>query len=198
MTHRSLRQILGPLPAIYALVLVVLASVALDQASKHHSATTLKTWSHDEDIDLYKGQRLNITGLGDEFGPGSYVSFNFNYVRNQGAAWGALAGMRDHYRIPFFFGVTFVALVVLGVYFRATPPHHRVARYGIALILSGAIGNFIDRLRLGYVVDFVDIHWRAMGWQYHFPNFNVADVAITLGVGCLLLDMIIFDFKAKK
>jgi len=198
VSQGKLKEIIGPLPAFLALILVVLACVGLDQVSKYHSTVSLKTWSHDSDIDLYKGQRLRLAAIGDEFSEDSYLAINFNYVRNPGAAWGMLANLRDKYRIPFFISVTFVALIVLGLYFKATPPQHRVARYGIALILSGAIGNFIDRVRLGYVVDFIDIHWRLGGWQYYFPNFNIADAAITIGVGCLIFDMILFDVKKLK
>ena len=194
----SFKEILGPKPVLIALLVVIICSVVLDQATKHHSKVELKTWSHDTDIDLYKGSRLRLGGFGDEFGPGTYVAFNFNYVRNQGAAWGSLANMGDRYRIPFFVGVTFVALIVLALYFKATPPNHRIARYGLALILSGAIGNFIDRVRLGYVVDWVDVHWRLGPWQYHFPNFNIADIAISVGIGLLLVDMIVFDVRRMR
>ena len=195
MSSKSFLELVGPKKAAIALVLIVLASVGLDQATKSHSEKFLKTWSHDTEIDLYKGQRQRVVGLGDEFGPGSYVSINLNYVRNQGAAWGALANMGERYRIPFFMGVTAVAVFVLFLFFRSTPPSHRLARYGLALILSGAVGNFIDRIRLGYVVDWVDIHWRILSWQYYFPNFNIADIAITLGVGSLLVDMVVSDIR---
>lgn len=195
MSKLSIKEIIGPLPAIIALIVVVLSSVVLDQVTKHHSAIELKTWDHETDIDLYKGQRLRLGGFGDEFGPDTYIAFNFNYVRNQGAAWGTLANMRDKYRIPFFVAVTMIAVLVLALYFRSTPPSHRMARYGLALIFSGAIGNFIDRIRLGYVVDWIDVHWRLGSWQYYFPNFNIADIAISLGVGFLLVDTIVFDIQ---
>jgi signal peptidase II len=56
----------------------------------------------------------------------------------------------------------------------------------LSLVISGAIGNLIDRLRLGFVVDFLDFHWK---WEYHFPAFNVADSAICIGVGLIILDL---------
>jgi lipoprotein signal peptidase len=64
--------------------------------------------------------------------------------------------------------------------------HVRNTRYGLALILGGAIGNLIDRATMGYVVDFVDVYWRGV----HFWAFNVADSAITVGVALMLLDVL--------
>jgi signal peptidase II len=82
-----------------------------------------------------------------------------------------------------------VALVALGAvasYALTLPATQRVARYGLALILGGAIGNLIDRAMMGYVVDFVDVYWRGV----HFWAFNVADSAITVGVALMLLDLL--------
>ena len=178
------------------LFLVILGSITLDQSSKVHAERTLRVWEDPSDLTAYRGRRVPLTALGNQYdaaGTSQYVSLNLNYVRNQGAAWGMLADAKDHFRIPFFFLVTAVALVALVMYFRATPPHHKLARYALALIFSGAIGNFIDRVRLGYVIDWIDVHWRVLGWQYYFPNFNVADAAITVGVVLLLVDTILLE-----
>lgn len=178
------------------LFLVVLGSITLDQASKVNAERSLRVWEDPSDLTAYRGRRVPLGAIGNEHdlaGQGSYISLNLNYVRNQGAAWGMLSDAKDHFRIPFFFLVTAVALVAIGLYFRATPPHHKLARYALAMIFSGAIGNFIDRLRLGYVIDWIDVHWRIFGWQYYFPNFNVADSAITVGVTLLLVDTILLE-----
>ncbi len=178
------------------LFLVILGSITLDQSSKVHAERTLRVWEDPSDLTAYRGRRVPLTALGNQYdatGTSQYVSLNLNYVRNQGAAWGMLADAKDHFRIPFFFLVTAVALVAIAMYFRATPPHHKLARYALALIFSGAIGNFIDRVRLGYVIDWIDVHWRVLGWQYYFPNFNVADAAITVGVVLLLVDTILLE-----
>jgi signal peptidase II len=82
-----------------------------------------------------------------------------------------------------------VALVALGAvasYALTLPATQRIARYGLALILGGAVGNLIDRAVMGYVVDFVDVYWRGV----HFWAFNVADSAITVGVALMLLDVL--------
>ena len=81
--------------------------------------------------------------------------------------------------------VALVALVAVGGYAMTLPPEQRIARFGLALILGGAIGNLIDRATAGFVVDFVDVYWRGI----HFWAFNVADSAITVGVVLMLLDV---------
>lgn len=178
------------------LFLMVIGSITLDQASKVHAERSLRVWEDSNDLMAYRGRRVPLGTIGNERDPtghSQYISLNLNYVRNQGAAWGMLSDAKDHFRVPFFFLVTAVALVAISLYFRATPPHHKLARYALALIFSGAIGNFIDRVRLGYVIDWIDVHWRIFGWEYYFPNFNVADSAITVGVIFLLVDTILLE-----
>jgi signal peptidase II len=77
-----------------------------------------------------------------------------------------------------------LASVGLLVFLLRTRPAQRMLRTGLAFILGGAVGNLIDRLRLGYVIDFLDVYWRG----HHWPAFNVADASICVGVGLILLD----------
>jgi signal peptidase II len=110
--------------------------------------------------------------------------FTLTYVRNAGAAFGMLARQdRDFLRL-FFPVVTAIAIVAMLLYCAYVPPQHTLTLWGLGLILGGAIGNGIDRLWLGQVIDFLDVHW----YTYHWPAFNVADSAICIGVGLLLLD----------
>jgi len=106
---------------------------------------------------------------------------NLTYVRNKGAAFGMLAG--SSWRIPFFVSVGLVASGGILYFFHQLKGRQPLMETGLALVLSGAIGNLVDRVRVGEVVDFIDVYWR----EYHWPAFNVADSAITIGVGCLLL-----------
>jgi len=109
--------------------------------------------------------------------------FDITYVRNQGAAFGIFA---DHaFRVPFFIGVSCLAAVGILWYLRRVGEHQRLHILALSLIFSGAVGNLLDRIRLGEVIDFIYVHW----YQYYWPAFNVADSAITVGVGLLLLDM---------
>jgi signal peptidase II len=73
------------------------------------------------------------------------------------------------------------------------PRSHRLLAAGLALVLGGAVGNVIDRIRLGYVVDFIHFHWD----RAYFPAFNVADSAITVGAACLLLDALIEPRRSR-
>jgi signal peptidase II len=180
---------------------MIIGSVGLDQVTKVHSEETLMAWSHETDPNLYKGQRYPIVAYGSNL-PGDeskfYLSFSLNYVRNLGAAWGTFSGLPDSIRVPFFHVVTVVAFLVIALYIRTTPVEHRLAIFSLGLILSGAIGNFIDRFRLGYVIDWIDVRWNLMGWRYDFPNFNIADSAITVGVGLLIFDMMVLETLRRR
>ncbi|GEL69931.1 signal peptidase II [Myxococcus virescens] len=113
--------------------------------------------------------------------------WHFRYVENPGAAWGIFGDMPEGVRRLFFLVVSLAAMGFIFVMYRRTPMEQRLARVALALVTAGALGNFVDRLLRGYVIDFIDWHWRnqpGMRW----PTFNVADVAITVGVSLLLLD----------
>ena len=115
-----------------------------------------------------------------------YDFFNLTYVQNTGAAFGLFAHASPTFRVPFFIIVPLVALLSIGSIFWKVPADDIKFSTALSLVISGAIGNLIDRLYLGYVIDFLDFHW---GWKYHFSVFNVADSAICIGVGLLMLDL---------
>ena len=104
--------------------------------------------------------------------------FNLTYVKNTGAAFGILQG-----RQPLLTAVSVVAMAVFLFLLFYEREERKGLSYALALILGGTCGNFIDRVRLGYVVDFLDVHIQ----QHHWPTFNVADSAISIGVGLLIL-----------
>jgi signal peptidase II len=112
--------------------------------------------------------------------------FDLTHVRNTGAAFGMLNNIEFAYKPLVMVLVALVALGAVAAYAFTLPPSQRVARFGLALILGGAIGNLIDRATTGFVVDFVDVYWRGL----HFWAFNVADSAITVGVVLMLLDVL--------
>jgi len=109
--------------------------------------------------------------------------FSITYVRNQGAAFGILAN--HSLRVPFFIGIALVAAVGILWAIHRLRPEQKLASFSLALILSGAVGNLIDRIRLGEVIDFLDVYWRG----HHWPAFNIADSAISVGVALLLWEM---------
>jgi signal peptidase II len=182
------------------LLLVFVGSVALDQATKLHAQRDLLRWESSENHKLYSGKSFNVTsvGAGSQFEEGEYLGLDMTYSRNTGAAFSMLADLDDKIRVPFFYGVTLFAVIAIALFFKSTPLDHRMTRFGLIMILSGAIGNFIDRLRWGYVVDFIDVEWRVLGWQHDFAIFNVADVAINIGVICYILDIMRISIKEKR
>jgi signal peptidase II len=116
--------------------------------------------------------------------------FNLTNVRNPGAAFGILSDMHGTWRSLFFISVTLTALIVIAVLIRKT--HERLLVFAFSLIAGGAIGNVIDRVRYGEVVDFIQWYVKS----YYWPSFNVADSAISIGVALLAIDML-FVKKAE-
>jgi signal peptidase II len=111
---------------------------------------------------------------------------SLSHVRNQGAAFGVLSNAGLPHQPVLLSAVSLVALAAIAVYFVRLPASARMPRIALSLVLGGAIGNLVDRVRLGYVVDFVHVFWRDHVW----PDFNVADSAITVGVALLVLDVL--------
>lgn len=111
---------------------------------------------------------------------------NLTHVRNTGAAFGLMNAAEFPFKPAVMALIAAAALAAIGLYAWRTPARSLAARIGFGLILGGACGNLIDRLRSGHVIDFVDVYWR----HYHFWAFNVADSAITVGAALLIFDML--------
>jgi signal peptidase II len=161
----------GNRPSYLILVLVSLASLIIDQVTKAYI---------DRVMDLHQ----SIPVIRD--------LFSITYVRNKGAAFGFLAN--TSFRIPFFIFVSIVAVLVILYAYRKLRKDQKLAQVSLAMILSGAVGNLIDRVRLGEVIDFLDVYWKT----YHWPAFNVADSAICVGVFLLAIDMLREENRQKK
>ncbi len=140
---------------------VSLVVVVLDQLTK---------WQIEQHLSLY--ERIEILPF-----------FNLTLAHNPGAAFSMFADAGGWQR--WFF--TFVAIITITVMlvWLLRLKGERILAAGLALIVGGAVGNLVDRVLHGHVVDFLDFHWAA----WHFPAFNIADAAITLGAICLIADM---------
>jgi signal peptidase II len=112
--------------------------------------------------------------------------WHMKYVENPGAAWGIFQGMSERFRHVFFTVVSIAAIAFILGYFRRLAPDQRHLGVALALVLGGAVGNFVDRLARRYVIDFIDWHWRD-GPAMHWPTFNLADAAICVGVALLFV-----------
>ncbi|MGH7164427.1 MAG: signal peptidase II [Nitrospiraceae bacterium] len=150
------------------LALVSLGTIMLDQASKAHIMQTMRLH---ESIPIIPN------------------FFSLTYIRNPGAAFGILASSSNGFRLLFFGFTSLFALALLGTIFFRLRHDDWVGHLSIAGILGGAIGNLLDRLRFGEVIDFLDFYLQG----YHWPAFNVADTAISVGVFFL-----IFHFAVEK
>ena len=132
-----------------------------------------------------------------QLGDSTYVTSFFNIVRahNTGAAFSFLAGASGWQRWFFVGLATFAVLFI--VWLLRSHPAQKLFSFCLSLIMGGAVGNVVDRLMHGYVVDFLDFHWAFLSplfYRGHFPAFNVADMAISIGAICLLIE----EFRPKK
>jgi signal peptidase II len=110
------------------------------------------------------------------------------YTENTGAAFGLFRGVPTAMRGLLFHLVSIAAVVLITVYYlrlSGTGREERLARLGLPLVLGGAMGNYLDRLARGFVIDFIEAHWHD---RWSWPSFNVADSCIVVGVALLLLD----------
>jgi len=111
-------------------------------------------------------------------------------ARNRGGAWGLLQSTSENVRRPFFLLVSVAAIAFIMTLYRRLQPQQRALKWGLPLVLGGALGNVFDRIRYGHVIDFIDAH----AGDHHWPTFNVADIAICVGVGLMAIDM----FTSKR
>lgn len=142
------------------------AVVALDQATKA---------AIDRLLSLHESRTL-IEGV-----------LQLTYVRNRGAAFGLFSDSSLPHQSLVLSVLGLLALTAIALYAWKLPANSRLPRTGLALIMGGALGNLLDRARLGYVIDFVDAYWG----PHHWPAFNAADSAISIGVCLLVLDILL-------
>ncbi len=121
--------------------------------------------------------------------------FHITYVRNLGAAFGIFRDMPELFRSIFFKSMPPIAMIIIVYMLKGVPNDDRWQVFSLSMIFGGAVGNYIDRLRFGYVIDFLDVHYK-QAWSY--PAFNVADSAIVCGVSILFVLMFYRDYIEKK
>ncbi len=119
--------------------------------------------------------------------------FNLTYVHNTGAAFSFLSEAGGWQRW-FFAAMAFIISIVLTIWLYRLKKHETLLAIALALVLGGAIGNLIDRVAYGYVIDFLDVYYQS----HHWPAFNIADSAITVGVFLMLLESFGIGGKPEK
>ena len=146
---------------LWILLPILLLGVALDQGTKY---LVLQNMALGSQIPVIKG------------------FFNLVHAQNRGGVFGLMGSWSLDYLRIFFICTTIVVLAVVGYLWWRVPEDQTLAALGYSLIMAGALGNLVDRVRFGEVVDFLDFYWG----HYHWPAFNVADSLVCLGAGVLV------------
>jgi signal peptidase II len=184
-TARAIPEtILGPRPSPMFLAVVSVASLAADIITK--------LWA-EKRLEGYPGY-INVLDN----------HLMFVLAKNKGGAWGLLQGQSENVRRPFFLLVSVAAIAFIVTLYRRLQPRQHALKWGLPLVLGGALGNVFDRIRYGFVIDFIDYRadWikklnELIQKKYpahivtdHWPTFNVADIAICVGVALMAIDML--------
>jgi signal peptidase II len=156
------------------LLIVSVVTLVLDLGSKHWVTTRLDTAGPG-------GRSVQIID-----GVLAFIS-----AKNRGGAWGLLQDESESIRKPFFMLISAAAILFIVTLYRRVTPEQTALKWGLPLVLGGAIGNLVDRVRYGYVVDFIDV---TVTKDFRWPTFNVADIAIVAGVALMAIDM----FTSRK
>ncbi len=157
-------------PSFVFLTVVAIVSLASDLLSK--------AWAQ-KLLEGYPGK--NVTVWKNHLG--------LMLAQNKGGAWGLLQNANESIRRPFFLLVSVAAIAFIVTLYRKLQPQQTALKWGLPLVLGGALGNVFDRVRDGSVTDFIDFHITLSGRDHHWPTFNVADIAICIGVGLMAVDM---------
>lgn len=160
----------GSRPSYLFFAVLALTTIALDLGSKWWVKATL------DDGRPWSTRKIEL--IPDRLA--------FIFAKNRGGAWGLLQDEHEAIRLPFFFLISVVAVVFILSLYRRSESTQRALRWGLPLVFGGAIGNVVDRIRYGYVVDFIDVF---VTKDFRWPTFNVADIAIVAGVGLMAIDM---------
>lgn len=183
---------------LIALIVIFVACVAADQITKqmaHHSLLAAGFHEHTADHPVCSGPQLdeqrerfirrhrkNVVVI-DGF-------FDLRYVENCASAFGMLENLPESLRYPFFLAVSFLAVLFIPYLYWRTPPDQKLMLYALPFVLAGAMGNLIDRLVFRYVIDFIRWYVTIDGQQKQWPTFNIADAAIVVGIGLMVLQML--------
>ena len=120
--------------------------------------------------------------------------FNLTHVRNTGGAFGIFGGQRGGLGTVFFVGISIIAVGALVFFLRKIEDEERTLTLAFSLVLAGAVGNLIDRLLYGEVIDFLEFYHASFYW----PAFNIADSAICIGIGLMAFELLIWDHKKSR
>ena len=189
-----------------SLIIILVLSVGIDQWTKQWAHTHLLDAEFHEDTKEYPVcgnlneaiKREHFVGRHRESIQVIDGFFNLRYVENCASAFGVMNRVPEGFRFPFFLVISLLALGFIPYLYVKTPADQRLMLYGLPFILGGAIGNLIDRLVTRYVIDFIEWYVRIGGQDRHWPTFNIADAAIVIGIGLMVLQMLPVRKKAAE
>lgn len=169
-------------PSYVFFAIVAVVSAALDLGSKEWASYTLT------DYDTVRSAQRTITVIPN--------LFDLQYAQNPGGAWSMLRSLPEIYRRPFFLFVSTAASVFITNVYGKIDKRDWAMKWGLPLALGGAIGNLVDRIRHGFVVDFLHFFVKRPGRDFHWPTFNVADIWIVVGV--VLMGLTLFFGRHRE
>ena len=180
------------------MIVILVLSVAIDQGTKQWAQHTLLAENFQKKSDDYpvcgdlkedlrrehfiRRHRRSITVV-EGF-------FRFRYVENCDSAFGLMNRVPESIKFPFFLIVSILAVAFIPYLYVKTPADQRLMLYALPFVLGGAIGNLLDRLIYRYVIDFIEWYVTIGDKARHWPTFNIADAAIVIGIGLMMLQMI--------
>lgn len=187
-----------PKKPLVSLIVILVASVVLDQGSKQWAQHALLDDGFFADTDRYPAcGSLKENIVREQFVRRHRQSisvvdgfFQLRYVENCASAFGLMGTVPEVFRFPFFLVISVLAVGFIPYLYRKTPAKQRLMLFALPFVLGGAIGNLLDRLITRYVIDFVEWYIVIGGEARHWPTFNVADAAIVVGIGLMVLQML--------
>ena len=187
------------------LALIAGTVLVADQVTKYLAVAHL-TWAFETAHAQSLGEKVSaFLTVKDpqERGPVRVIDqvWQHRYAENRGAAWGIFNNAAEKFRVPFFYLVSIGAVIFIFAYYRKLSIYQRYLQIALALVLGGALGNALDRVVRGYVIDFIDWHWFDPNWMRpgrHWPTFNVADSGISTGLVLLFLEMLLVKKPAAQ
>lgn len=190
---------------LISLIAIFLIGVAADQGTKQWAYHTLPSASFHKHTDDYPA----CGTLEEEYARARFIRNNtrkievvknlwdFRYVENCASAFGLMGNVPEGFRFPFFLIISILACFIIPYMYLKTPPDQKLMIYALPFIMAGALGNLLDRMIYRFVIDFVDWYVVIKGVPNHWPTFNIADVAIVVGIGLMLLHLFI-DGKNER
>lgn len=183
---------------LISLIIIFVVTVGLDQVSKQWAYHTLLSDAFHDKTDAYptcgnEAEELNRARfVRRNSEPITVVNnlFNMRYVENCASAFGLMRSVPEKVRFPFFLIISLLACFVIPYMYVKTPPDQKFMIYALPFVLGGALGNLLDRMIYRFVIDFVDWYVVIGGKEHHWPTFNIADVAIVVGIGLMILQLL--------